>query len=342
MPDVLLLSRPDLETILDPRAVIDALEQAFLAEHRGLWNTPKRIMARTHRGGLLAMPCGGGAPEALGAKLVSTFPGNGAAGLPSIAGLYALFDPTTGVPLAVMDGGYLTLVRTAGVSALAARLLARSEAATLGILGAGAQAEFHARLIPTVRRIETVVIWARQRGRAEALVASLRERTDLHHVRSFAVAERPESAAACDIVVTATGAATPVLEGRWLAAGAQVCAIGAHTPASREVDAATVTRAAFLAVETADTLAEAGDLQMAETEAGGVLARVRTMGALLDSGFARAAHDPFAITFFKSCGVAFEDLAVASLAFRRAQENAAGARFSFANAGGKPPGVRID
>jgi ornithine cyclodeaminase len=342
MSDVLLLSRPDLETILDPRSVIDALEQAFLAEHRGLWNTPKRIMARTHSGGLLAMPCGGGSPEALGAKLVSTFPGNGALGLPSISGLYALFNPETGALLAVMDGGYLTLIRTAAVSALAARLLARPDAATLGILGAGGQADFHARLITTVRPIESVVIWARQRARAEALVASLRERADLRQVRSWAVAERPESAAACDIVVTATGAATPVLEGRWLAAGAQLSAIGAHTHDRREVDAAAVTRATVVAVETADTLAEAGDLQMAETEAGGVLARVVTMGALLDSGFARAAQERGAVTLFKSCGVAFEDLAVASFAFRRAHESAAGARFSFTNEGGQPPAVRID
>ncbi len=339
MSDVLLLSRLDLERILDPRSVIDVLDQAFRAEHRGEWDSPRRIAARTRKGCLLAMPCGGGSPEALGAKLVSTFPGNGALGLSSISGLYALFDPATGVPLAVMDGGYLTLIRTAAVSALAARLLSRPEAATLGILGAGAQADFHARLIATVRPIEAVVIWARRRARADALVASLREREDLRQIRSWTVADRPESAAGCDIVVTATGATTPVLEGRWLAAGAHVSPIGAHTRDSREVDAEAVSRARVLAVETRDTLLEAGDLQMAETEVGGVSSRVVTLGALLDVGFSLAARDPGTITLFKSCGVAFEDLAVAALAFRRANEGAASTRFSFM---AKPSDLRID
>ena len=279
------------------------------------------------------MPCGGGSPEALGAKLVSTFPGNGGLGLPSVSGLYALFDPNTGIPIAVMDGGYLTLIRTAAVSALATRLLSRPEASTLGVLGAGAQAEFHVRLIATVRPIEAVVIWARRRECAEALVASLRQREDLRYVRSWTAALRPEEAAACAIVVTATGATEPVLFGRWLRAGAHVNAIGAHTKDTREVDAQTVARSAVLAVETLGNLPEAGDLQMAEGESGGVLGRVRTLGALLDSGAPVTGRDSEAGTLFKSCGIAFEDLAVAALAFRRASEDVGATRFSFAAGG---------
>lgn len=275
------------------------------------------------------MPCGGGSPEALGAKLVSTFPGNGGLGLPSVSGLYALFDPNTGIPIAVMDGGYLTLIRTAAVSALATRLLSRPEASTLGILGAGAQAEFHVRLIPTVLPIEAVVIWARRRECAEALVASLRQREDLRQVRKWTTTERPEEAAACDIVVTATGATAPVLFGRWLSPGAHVNAIGAHTKDTREVDTQAVARSSVLAVETLGTLQEAGDFQMAESENGDVLGRVRTLGALLDSGGPSIGRNSEAGTLFKSCGIAFEDLAVAALAFRRASEDAAGTRFSF-------------
>ena len=118
MQDVLLLSRRDLEEVLDFPSVIETLKGAFRAEEAGQWDTPKRIVARTKAGGLLAMPCAGGSPEALGAKLVSTFSGNTALGQASVAGLYALFDPGNGAPLAVMDGSYLTLVRTAAVSAL--------------------------------------------------------------------------------------------------------------------------------------------------------------------------------------------------------------------------------
>src|SRR6187402_3566996 len=135
MQDALLLSRRDLEQVLDFPSVIAALDAAFRSEGKGEWDTPKRISARTKGGALLAMPCAGGWPEALGAKLVTTFPGNTARAEPSVSGLYALFHPSTGAPLCVMDGLYLTLVRTAGVSALATRLLAREDAATLGLLG---------------------------------------------------------------------------------------------------------------------------------------------------------------------------------------------------------------
>ena len=103
MQDVLLLSRFDLERVLDPPSVIGALEAAFRADHLGEWDTPRRIAAHTRAGSLLAMPSGGGSPEALGAKLATTFPGNGALGMPSVSGLYALFDTGTGVPLAVME-----------------------------------------------------------------------------------------------------------------------------------------------------------------------------------------------------------------------------------------------
>ena len=330
MQDVLLLSRRDLEEVLDFSSVIEALESAFRAEQRTEWDTPRRIAAHTRAGGLLAMPCGGGAPEALGAKLVSTFPGNTAHGQPSVAGLYALFDPKTGTPLAVMDGGYLTLVRTAAVSAVATRLLSRPDARSLGILGAGAQAGFHVRLISTARPIDTVVIWGRRTDKAASLVDALRAHPDLRQVSSWRVAETPRDAAACDVVVTATAATEPVLLGRWVREGSHLNPIGAHTRTTREIDTEAVTRATMLAVETADTLLEAGDFQMAEAEAGGVAKRVVTLGALLDPAQASGpVRDPAAISIFKSCGVAFEDLAVAALAYRRALEARLGGRFSF-------------
>lgn len=334
MTDALLLSRRDLEEVLDFPSVIEALDRAFRAEQRREWDNPKRIAAHTRAGGLLAMPCGGGSPEALGAKLVSTFPGNAARSQPSVAGLYALFDPKTGVPLSVMDGTYLTLVRTAAVSALATRLLSRPGARTLGLLGAGAQAGFHARLIAGVRPIDSITVWGRRADQAEALAASLRARDDLRQVSSWTVAARPEEAAMCDVVVTATGATEPVLFGRWLREGAHLNPIGAHTNRSREIDTEAVVRASTLVVETADTLLEAGDFQMAEAEAGGVLSRVVTLGSLVEqAGAAPAGRDPRAITIFKSCGVAFEDLAVAALALERARGAGLGSRFAFDGAG---------
>ncbi len=331
MPDALLLSRADLEKALDFSSVLAVLEEAFEMDRRGEWDTPKRITARTRAGGVLAMPCAGGAPQALGAKLVSTFPGNTALGLPSVSGLYVLFDPNTGAPRSVMDGAYLTLVRTAAVSALATRLLARKGARTLGVLGAGGQAEFHIRLLAMVRPIETVVIWARRIEQAKALVKTLRAREDLRQIASWGVAGEAREAAGCDVVVTATAATEPVLLGRFLREGGHVNSIGAHTRNSREMDTDAVTRASVLVTETADTLGEAGDFQLAEQEAGNVVGRVVTLGEVLGSSRAEGyARDPRATTIFKSCGVAFEDLALAAFAFRRSLEMRLGATFAFA------------
>ncbi|MBP6701895.1 MAG: ornithine cyclodeaminase family protein [Vicinamibacteria bacterium] len=330
MQDVLLLSRTDLERTLDFPSVLAALSEAFIAEHGGFFDTPKRITAHTKAGGLLAMPSGGGSPEALGAKLVTIFNSNHALGMPSVSGLYVLFDPRSGVPLAVMDGTFLTLIRTAAVSALATRLLARQDARSFGVIGAGAQAGIHVRLIAAVRPIDTVVIWARQKARAEALVDSLRNRSELGSITSWIAAAEVAEAAVCDVVLTATAATQAVLPGEKLRPGAHLNSIGAHTRNTREIDTRAVTRATILAVESKDTLQEAGDFQMAEVEAGGVVRRVVTLGALLEPAARETpSRDPLAISIFKSTGVAFEDLAVAALAFRRARELGLGAGFSF-------------
>lgn len=330
MQDVLLLSRSDLERILDFPSVQVALQEAFAAEHSGFWDTPRRTTAHTKAGALLAMSCGGGSPEALGAKLVTNFAGNHALDRPSVSGLYALFDPRSGAPLAVMDGGFLTLVRTAAVSALATRLLARQGARTLGVVGAGAQAGIHVRLIAAVRPIDSVVIWARDRARAEALAASLRALPELGSIRSWSAAAAVEEAAACDVVLTATAATQAVLLGEMLRPGAHLNSIGAHTRNSREIDTRAVIRASILAVESKDTLQEAGDFLIAEAEVGGVVRRVVTLGSLLEGAGGEAPpRDPQAISIFKSTGIAFEDLAVAALAYRRAVEMGLGAGFPF-------------
>lgn len=328
MPDALLLRRADLESVLDFPSAVAVLSEAFRAEKRGEWDTPRRIAARTAAGALLAMPCAGGAPAVLGAKLVTTFAGNTELALPTVAGVYALFDAADGCLLCLLDGAYLTLVRTAGVSALAARALARDDARSLGILGAGAQAALHIRLITGVRSIDHVTVWARKRDRAQALVDSLRRRDDLAQVKTWTVAREGAEATRSDIVVTATSATEPVLLGRFLPEGSLVIAIGAHTKTTREIDTEAVVRASLLAVETEDTLEEAGDFQIAEAEAGGVIGRAHRLGALLDDG-APSSLDPRSIRVFKSCGVAFEDLAVASLAFARAKERNLGLGFSF-------------
>src|SRR5215472_7827976 len=158
----LLLTRGDLSRLLDYNAVIEAVADAFAAYSGGRTQTPLRVGVEPPGtdGVLLAMPCAVAEPPALGAKIVSVFRGNPARGLPTVTSVYVLSDYATGAPLAVMDGGYLTGIRTAAGSAVATRALALSTASSLGVFGTGVQARFHVETIRRVRPIDHVFVAA--------------------------------------------------------------------------------------------------------------------------------------------------------------------------------------
>src|ERR687895_127462 len=157
----LLLNRADLKRLLDVRSVIDAVERGFADYSAGKVQMPARTAVRVSDppGVLLLMPCAMTESRALGTKLVSVFGQNPSRGLPTIGALYVLSDYETGFPLAVMDAGFITGLRTAAASAVATRFLAHEDARTLGIFGTGVQAEYHAIAIPAVRPIERILVW---------------------------------------------------------------------------------------------------------------------------------------------------------------------------------------
>lgn len=313
MSNPTFVGRRDMERTISEDEAIDVMRDAFVAETRGLWHTPARIAAHVEEGSLLAMPCARrGENPALGAKLVTTFPGNAASGRPGVAGVYVLFDPHDGRPLLVLDGGYLTLLRTAAVTALAARVLSPAGASTLGVLGTGGQAEFHVRLVSRVRKIDRVVLWGRSEARANDLASRLVK-------EGFPVEVAPQSADAAkqDIVVTATGSHEPIVDATAITQNALVCAIGAHTPATRELSSDLVAAAVTRVVESKGTLAEAGDFQVPATEGLVDLSTIRTLGELVTAAEDSRTAGPTGIRVFKSCGIAFEDLALATQIARR-------------------------
>src|SRR4051794_8596269 len=193
----LLLCRGDLARLLGFEAVIEAVAGAFSAYSSGRTETPLRVGVEPPGadGVLLAMPCAVAEPQALGAKIVSVFRGNVARGLPTVTSTYVLSDYETGAPLAIMDGSYLTAIRTAAGSAVATRLLARSDAHTLGVFGTGVQARFHVRTISAVRRLERVLVHGTAPEKAEAFAAWVREQTGIAAETSSA-----EATSAADIV----------------------------------------------------------------------------------------------------------------------------------------------
>lgn len=305
----------DIDSLLTFPALVAALEAAF---RRGMAVPVRHHHALPRPDGeaaLLLMPAwtrDSGEEDVLGTKLVTVFPGNAARGLDSVNGLYVLSSAATGQPLAVMDGRALTLWRTAAASALAARYLAREDAARLAVIGAGALAPFLARAHASVRPIRSIVIWNRTHSRAEAMAAALRA----EGFDARAEADRAAAIAGADIVSSATLSSEPLVEGRFLRPGQHVDLVGGFTPAMREADDEAI-RLARVYVDTREGAGkEAGDI--VAPLALGVLAADGVRGDLFElvAGTAKGRGGPEEITLFKSVGTAIEDLAAAELVWK--------------------------
>jgi ornithine cyclodeaminase/alanine dehydrogenase-like protein (mu-crystallin family) len=312
--------------LLDPDAVIDAVAAAFAAYSGGRTETPLRVGVEPPGadGVLLAMPSAVAEPPALGAKIVSVFRGNPSRGLPTVASTYVLNDYETGHPLAIMDGGYLTAIRTAAGSAVATRELARAEAATLGVFGTGVQARFHVQLIQRVRPLREVLVAGTSPARAAAFVAWA--------TATCGVAARPATAAeasAADIVAACTTSPVPVVVNEAVRAGAHVNAVGAFTPTTRELPGALVARARVFVDTRAGALNEAGDLLLAAAAGEFALEAVAGEVGEVLLGTVTGRGSAGEITLYKSVGAAFLDAATARLAYVAAREHGRGTEYAF-------------
>ena len=290
----------DVRAALDLDELADALTTALVALSDGATSVPPRVGAFAVDGLLGAMP--GFVPGlGLGAKLVTVFPGNSRRSLPTHQAVIASFDPDTGSPIALLDGTYITAVRTAVTSALAARALARHGSVVLAIVGSGVQARAHVGAFTHLFTLGEVRIAARDRAKAEDVAAT--------HVKAHAVDAIEQAVRGADIVCCCTDARDPVVEDEWIADGTHVGSVGT----GRELTPATIERG-FLVVESAASFqpppAGAVELQGRDpataTELGTVLGR-------------RAGRpSTAAVTVFKSTGHAVEDIAATSIVVRRA------------------------
>ncbi|MBK9940835.1 MAG: ornithine cyclodeaminase [Kouleothrix sp.] len=316
---MLVLSAADVRRAAPMPAAIDAVAGAFAQLSAGQATVPLRVSIGQpgHDSHTFFMPALLAQSGALGLKVVSVFPHNQQRhGLPSIHALVVLIDAATGVPLAAMDGGYLTALRTGAASGAATRALARPAARVLAMFGAGAQAPGQVQAVCAVRPIERVLIVNRGRARAEQLIATLAE---LGVAAACAVAESAGAALAeADIVCCATSAATPLFDDADLRAGTHINAVGAFTPALAEVPPATIARAYVVVDQHAAALAEAGDLIQAHAAGALDMGRVVELGTIL-AGAAPGRADDQQITCFKSVGNAVQDLAVGQLVLAEAQ-----------------------
>jgi len=252
-----------------------------------------------------------GMGSALGAKLVTVYHSNLQRGLPSHLATILLFDPETGALDAILDGRYITEARTAAVSAVSAKKLARKDASTLAILGSGVQARSHFEALRLVRDFQVVRAWSPTRANLEAFC------------RETGAIAMPTAEAAVrdtDVIALTTASATPVIESAWVKPGAHVISVGACRPTQREMDPELVARARLFVDSRAAALTEAGDIVMSIAEgrftASHILAELGEDGAVRTAS--RAGADE--ITIFKSLGLAVEDVAAAHLVMTRARE----------------------
>src|SRR6202049_844564 len=230
MPELLYLSRADVERLLDIDSMLEALGHALVVFSSGITSVPPRAGARVGDRGIMGAMPGYVPGVALEVKLVSVFPTNHEHGLPSHQGLIALFDEDTGTPLAVMDGAYITAIRTGGTAAVAARALARKDASVLAILGAGVQGGSHLETFPRVRDFKEIRIASRDPAKAKALAAG--------NPRAV-VAESFEAAVrGADVIACCTDAREPILRRAWLKPGAHVSSVGGTW--GPELDAETI------------------------------------------------------------------------------------------------------
>lgn len=306
-PGLAMLDAAALRRALPMELAVDALEAGFAALDAD--SLPVRSHLHVPNGELLLMPAHGTAGEGVGVKLVTLNPANAARDLPLIHGVFLLFAPDTLAPEAMMDGAALTSLRTAAVSALATRHLARPDARRLVVFGAGTQAHAHVSAMCAVRPIEQVTIVTRSRPRGEALAAYARE-LGLEAAVGSADAVRD-----ADVVCTCTTSADPVFRGADVRPGTHVNAIGAYRADLREVDGELLARSTVVVEGREAALKEAGDLIIAIAE--GRFAPDRIAGDLSDVVNGRVARTDGDVTVFKSVGLAFEDLVVARAAVDR-------------------------
>jgi alanine dehydrogenase len=321
---VLVLSRADLERILSPLDVVEAMAAAFRRYGEGLCTVPPRGGTAVGQDGLLlTMPAAfeDGDERGLGVKQISVYPGNRERGHPTLYATYILLDGSTGQPQALIEGTYLTGIRTGATSALAVRLLARPDARRVACFGAGVQARFQLLCLAALRPLERVVVITRNAERAQEFADSMRETLGIPVEPGV---DPRRAAREAHLITCATTSATPVVFGDDLAPGTHVDAVGAFRPTDRELDDEAIRRARVVVDTYVGALEEAGDVLIPLRE--GIIERAHVGAELAEIVTGRRPGRTSAdeITVFKSVGFALEDLAAARLAYNRARAQGIG------------------
>lgn len=326
----LLLSRKDIESFFTMKLCMEAVENAFAGLAQGSANMPQRtpIPLPDKSGLALFMPAHIKNLHALGTKVVTVYHENVRKhNLPAVLGTILLLDEDTGFPVAIMDGGFLTAMRTGASSGVATKYMARPDAGVGMIFGTGVQAFTQVLAIHEARPLKKLLAWSldpddKRRAFGEKITARIGVPVEQ--------ASDPASAAGqADIIVLATSAGEPIVNGNWFRPGTHINGIGAHTPKMRELDTLTVQRSRVVCDLTEACKAEAGDFIIPANE--GAWDWGRVAGNLGDVVLGRVAGrtSPEEVTLFKSVGLAIQDVSAAKAVFDEAVKRGIGTDFQF-------------
>ncbi len=295
-----LFAEQDVRARLKMPALIDAMEQALIEFSAGRVQQPVRtILEFADHSPFGLMPAYVPSLPALGAKLVTVRESNAKLGLGTHQATIVMLDPETGIANAILDGRYITEVRTAAVSAVSAKYLARKDAKILGIIGSGVQAHSHWEALRLVREFTEVRVWSPN---------VVRLRRFANEIGAHAMPNPEAVVRGADVIVTVTPSPTPVVESEWVADGAHVIAVGSCRPTARELDPALVKRSRLIVDSRAAALKEAGDIVIG-------IAEGQWTAKHIDAELGELPHrqNNEEITIFKSLGLAVEDLFAAHL-----------------------------
>lgn len=322
---LVILDRHEVVRLLPMNECVDVMARALATVARGNAILPLRPMIRLPDSPNIfaLMPAYLGDPKSVGVKVLTVFPVNHGTPIDAHQGAVLLFEAEHGRLLAILDATTVTAIRTAAVSAVATRRLAREDAEDVAILGAGIQGRMHLEAMAIVRPVRQAQIWSRTTEHARALSHWAREHLGIHADVCSTPAQAVERAS---IVCTTTASPTPVLEGAWLRPGTHVNAVGACIPTARELDTDAVRRSRLYVDRRESALNEPGDilcpLKEGAIEKSHIIAEIGEL--LLEDGSRLGRQTDDDITLFKSLGLAIEDLAAAHHVYGKASAEGAG------------------
>ncbi|MHA2243607.1 MAG: ornithine cyclodeaminase family protein [Candidatus Hodarchaeales archaeon] len=320
MSNVLILARKDVESVLNMKDTIEVMKTAFKELSGGTAILPQRIVIPAEGGVSLYMPAFLPQTKSLAVKVVTVFKNNPKKfNMPTTLGKVLLQDIETGDVVCIMDGGYLTAMRTGAVSGCAIEYLAKEDTNSVGLFGTGVQGATQLCAALVARpNIETCSIFDVRRDVAEKFAKEMSAKFKIPNLNVMKSAE--ETVKGSDIILTATTSPNPVFQGEWLEPGVHISGVGSHTPGTRELDTETIQKSKIVCDQVSACLAEAGDLIIPINEGAITKEHIHAELGEIVSGKKAGRESESEITVFKSVGLAIQDAATAKLVYDKARK----------------------